>query len=214
MDDFELDFDELNNVESENRRSIPYDTYFGEMDLTDEQKDRRIETAKKIETVMLFAFALYMLYKRYNRSFDEKARQTIKDRYKDEIQGLDVVVDDYINQFISDDVDSIIDTTEKNPDNEFNLSDDRAMLIAENDANSILNYDELAQAIKQGKTKKTWITMQDKHVRHTHRTVDNKTIRITDVFSVGNSLMMFPKDESMGADMEEISNCRCSIKYS
>lgn len=214
MDEYELYLGELNNFESENRRSIDYNKYFGEMDLTDEQKEKRIETAKKIETVMLFAFALYMLYKSYNREFDGKARQTIKDRYKDEIQGLDVIVDDYINQFISDNVDSIVDTTEKNPDDAFNLSDDRAMLIAENDANSIWNYEELVEAIKQGKTKKTWHTMFDRKVRHTHRRVDGKTIRIGDVFTVGDSLMMIPKDESMGADIKEIANCRCSIKYS
>lgn len=38
-------------------------------------------------------------------------------------------------------------------------------------------------------------------------------IDIFEPFEVGNSLMMFPKDHSLGAQVKEIAGCRCSLKY-
>lgn len=55
--------------------------------------------------------------------------------------------------------------------------------------------------------------MKDQRVRKTHREVDGETIPIDEVFLVGESLMRFPKDTSLGASAEEIVNCRCVVKY-
>ena len=53
--DGQLSFDELNKLYSEqvNERSMPYDKFFGEMDLSREQIERRKETAKRIEDFMI-----------------------------------------------------------------------------------------------------------------------------------------------------------------
>ena len=68
------------------------------------------------------------------------------------------------------------------------------MLIAENEANTDWNYSEYQQAIANGMKQKTWLTMQDRRVRHTHMKVDGKTIPIQSVFLVGDSEFLFPKD--------------------
>lgn len=99
-------------------------------------------------------------------------------------------------------------------ENVYELSDDRAMLIAENESNALYNYDDLQQAILMGYTKKTWNTILDRHTRNTHRNEDGTTIPIDKAFTVGNSEMMYPKDLSLGASAEETVNCRCSITYS
>lgn len=93
------------------------------------------------------------------------------------------------------------------------LSNDRAKAIAENESNLIWNYEEFKEAIQDGKTHKTWMTERDNKVRPTHMDVDREKIPINDAFYVGGSMMMFPKDSSMGAGMEEIANCRCWLEY-
>lgn len=44
--------------------------------------------------------------------------------------------------------------------------------------------------------------------------VDGKTINIFKPFTVGESTMMFPLDQSLGASLREICRCRCVCKYS
>jgi hypothetical protein len=87
------------------------------------------------------------------------------------------------------------------------------MYNAENEANSVKNYTDYRKAIEKGKTKKKWIDMRDKRERKTHLEVGGTVIPINEPFVVGNSLMMFPKDDSLGAADKEIINCRCSVKY-
>lgn len=93
------------------------------------------------------------------------------------------------------------------------LSDDRAMLISENEANSIYNYDEYREAKKSGKTKKTWITELDDKVRFTHTMAEGKTVDIDGLFLVGDSLFRFPKDTMYEPSASETVNCRCACKY-
>ena len=52
------EFDELNSSKS---RAIPYEKYFGEMDLTEQQKEDRIKASEKIESMMLFLFRFFRL---------------------------------------------------------------------------------------------------------------------------------------------------------
>lgn len=96
---------------------------------------------------------------------------------------------------------------------EYMTSIDRAMNIAENEANSILNNEEYRSAIKNGCTKKKWISFGDERVRTDHADVDGEVVDIYKPFHVGGYLMMFPKDDSLGAGLEEIVNCRCSVEY-
>lgn len=105
-------------------------------------------------------------------------------------------------------------TTSKNANDAWYQSKDRAKLIAENEANVAANNADYEQALAEGKTHKRWITMNDARVRHTHRDVNGKMIPIGEAFYVGSSMMMYPKDDSLGASASEIVNCRCSVEYS
>ena len=145
------------------------------------------------------------------------------DKYLDVVLGY-MLIDSYIKEYVLETSKQIIGTTfshisEKHPDSEqstddYYLSNDRAMFISECEANSILNYRQYSKAVKAGKTKKKWIDVGDKRERKTHLEVGGTTLTIDEPFSVGDSLLQFPKDTSLGASADEIVNCRCSIQYS
>lgn len=205
----EHEFDELNNPKS---RAIPYEQYFGEMELAEEQKEDRIKASKRIEDMMLFLFSLLSVMKEYSYENLEFVVSQVKNQYSD-ILSVSMEMDEYLNGYVNDFSEQIVETTQNHMDDEWYLSDDRAMFVAENEANTTFNYLEYKKAIESGKKKKRWITMRDRHVRHTHQLVEGKTIGINDVFLVGDSEMFYPKDTTFGASAREIVNCRCSIKY-
>lgn len=199
--------DELNNL-----RSIPYDKYFGEMAISRESKKKRIELAEKIEEAVLSVFSLIDTY----NTFSVDSKEEVKNRFIDKLIiaiGVYIVVDDYVKKYLDEIVSLILDATYAHLSNEYYLSDDRAMYIAENEANSLMNYEELQEALLMGYTEKQWLSMEDNKVRHTHEMLDLQTIPIEEPFESFGSLMMFPKDRSLGASDEEIVNCRCSIRY-
>lgn len=208
-DDIE-DFEELNNLEK--RKSMPYEKYFGEMDLTKEEKEKRKSFAEKLDDVMLFIFALIAVMMANKRLNEEYVKHTLISRYKAVIGGY-MDVDEYLEYYINLFADETLDATYRNIDDPFFLSLDRVVLIAENEANGVFGYKEFADAIRQGKTMKQWVDIRDKRERETHLRVGGTKIPIMQAFIVGDSLMNFPKDVSYGAEMKEIANCRCSVKY-
>lgn len=203
------EFDELNSSKS---RAIPYELYFGEMDLTEKQKEERIKASKQIESMMLFLFSLLSVMKEYSYQNVEFVVNQVKTQYSNIISSS-AVMDGYLTGYVQEFSEQIVETTQEHFEDEWYLSDDRAIFVAENEANTTFNYLEYKRAVKSGKTKKRWLTMRDRHVRHTHQLVDGKSIGINDVFLVGDSEMFYPKDTTFGASSNEIVNCRCSIKY-
>lgn len=203
------EFDELNSSKS---RAIPYEKYFGEMELTEKQKEDRIKASKQIESMMLFLFSLLSVMKEYSYQNVEFVVTQVKTQYSNIISSS-AVMDDYLIGYVQEFSEQIVETTQEHFEDEWYLSDDRAIFVAENEANTTFNYLEYKKAVKSGKTKKRWVTMRDRHVRHTHQLVDGKSIVINDVFLVGDSEMFYPKDITFGASANEIVNCRCSIKY-
>ena len=207
--------DELNNL-----RSMPYEEYFGEMELADEEKEKRIELAERLEPHFLFLFAIVGI------STADYMKEMLNRRYTDTVSeffGDEVTEDSYMGLYIRRITSNIVDVTIQHTPTDTSLltaadayytSADRAIFLSENESNAVSNYYLQLDAIKAGFTKKTWITMRDRKVRHTHVEVDSETIGIFQPFTVGNSLMMFPKDASLGADDKEIVNCRCSLHYS
>lgn len=203
--------DELNNL------AIPYDEYFGEMGISDAEKQRRIELAELIDDVFFFAFAMMAAEKAANMPFNKTYYiDFIERRFKDvlDAQGVDYnETYPWLSGHIRDTAKEVVEQNEKKPDDEWQLSNDRAMLIAENEANSIGEYTVFQDAIDNGKTRKTWNTMDDEKVRHTHIELESMTIPIMEKFQVGNYEMYQPKDTSCGAGMEEIAGCRCWCTY-
>lgn len=214
-----LSFDELNKLyegeHGDNLRSMPFEQYFGEMGLSQEQKDRRIETAREIQGFMRLAI-MEMYYELHEGDYGEyDPSGTIMDNYNSLLDRLGIPLTAFFAAMHVESVASEIQlSTMMHSEDPYFFSEDRAMLIAENEANSIWNDSEHQDAILTGKTRKTWDAIIDKATRDTHRDINGTTIPIDEPFQVGDSLMMYPKDESMGAGAEEIVNCRCSVSYS
>lgn len=205
--------DELNKVKTYKPRGVPFEQYFGEMEIPEEDKEKRIQLARRLESAFEFLFLLTTYYATPEDADEDFITEAFKMRYIEALASY-VVIDKYVEEHIENMASNVVETTLSNLSNEWYLSDDRAIFDAENETNILMNYEDLQEAYLLGKKYKTWHTMQDRRVRHTHRLIDDKKIRIEDAFQVGNSEMMMPCDESLGADANEIVNCRCSISYS
>ena len=199
--------DELNVVDT----PISYEQYFGEMEISDKEKQDRIDLADEFEDFFTGLFLMLIddtTDREEHYRFADDGYCDIATRYMGKKQ-----TPSYINDYAAQVTMSIVDTTLDNMDQDWYLSEDRAKALAANEANAIGNYREQVQMIKNGYRFKEWRTMKDDRVRHTHVGVDNKKIGIFEHFDVGSSQMMFPKDTSLGAGPEEIVNCRCSLRY-
>lgn len=190
---------------------VSYEQYFGEMEISEKEKQDRIKLAYEFEEYLVWLFlalaAETWTLEEYYRMADEKYYQ-IAAKYMG-VKEIPAYITDYAAEITM----SIVDTTLNNKEVDYYLSDERAKAIAANEANSIGNYREQVEMVKQGYKYKQWLTMKDNRVRHTHVQVDDTKIGIFDHFLVGDSEMMFPKDTSLGAEPEEIVNCRCSLRY-
>lgn len=213
-----LSFDELNAIDLAKSLAEGYATdsdyerYFGEMDLPEEEIQKRISFSEKFEDSMLFIFALYLIMRQYNRINEKYLVGQLQSRYSEiasEYMSLDKYMNDYIKEFSQE----TIDVTKRHNKEEYFTSKERAILLAQNEANTSLNYAQYVDALKKGYKKKIWISEKDSRVRVTHREVDGAEIPIDRAFLVGDSLMNFPKDMSMGASTTEIAGCRCTVKY-
>ena len=190
--------DELNVVEA----PISYEQYFGEMEISEKEKQDRIKLAYEFEDYLLALFLILATEEREREEYYQQADEEycqIATKYMG-VKETPVYINDYAAEITM----SIVDTTLDNIDVDYYLSEERAKSIAANEANSIGNYREQVE----------WRTMKDDRVRHTHVKVDNTKIGIFERFNVGNMQMMFPRDVSLGAGPEEIVNCRCSLRYS
>lgn len=212
-------YDEL-NIRPDNRRSEPYKEYFSKMLISDKEKQERIAFSEQMEEVILYILALIETTIESGETNREYIQAQFYDKYLDVIASY-MLIDTYIKQYTLGVTKQIIDATferfsseDKSITDDYYLSNDRAMFISECEANSILNYRQYLKAVKAGKTKKKWIDVGDKRERKTHLEVGGITLPIGEPFSVGDSLLQFPKDTSLGASADEIVNCRCSIQYS
>lgn len=212
-------YDELNIILGK-RRSEPYKEYFSKMSISDKEKQERITFSEQMEEVVLYILALIETTIESGETNREYIQTQFYDKYLDVIASY-MLIDTYIKQYALDMTKQIIDATferfsveDKSITDDYYLSNDRAMFISECEANSILNYRQYSKAVKAGKTKKKWIDVGDKRERKTHLEVGGTTLPIDEPFSVGDSLLQFPKDTSLGASAYEIVNCRCSIQYS
>lgn len=90
----------------------------------------------------------------------------------------------------------------------------RAELIAVNETVLANNIGSHVAAAQLGiPLYKTWLTAGDSKVRDDHADSEGQRVYFEEPYSVGGSKMMFPKDDSMGASIEEIINCRCTETY-
>lgn len=177
-------FDELSDLSED--EIIDIETYFESMELSDEEKEDKKDFARKMDEVILFIFSLFLTMKDYSyidKNFIIKQLETRCSEVVSQFTNIDGYIEDYIERFSKD----AVDTTLKNGADDYWTSEERSTLISVNEANSILGYRQLQEAIEKGYTKKTWITE-------------------------GDSLMMYAHD--FNAEAKEAVNCRCSTVYS
>ena len=206
-----LSFDELNDLVA-NKRSMSFEQFFGEMELSDDEIQQRIELAEKLEDGFLFVLALLFTMQQYNEVNWERARQEYENRYLSALAGY-VTITPYIRQYVRDMSYDIMDSTKKHQAEYYYYSPDRGKFMAECEANTTRSYQCNEDAIAQGKTMKRWLTMGDKRVRTTHKEVGGTSKPIGEPFYVGGSLMMFPRDTQYSPPNSLVCGCRCSIIY-
>ena len=188
-----------------------FEDYFDEMEISESDKNTRVNFAMRIHDIMILTFALVKSMQESGYVDEPYLKSELKRRYTEEViatGNYDRVISDYINSFTND----TIKTTLKNTD-EYLLSNTRALIIGANEANTIYNYSDYKNAVENGYTHKRWKTENDNLVRRSHEIVNDNVVEIDEPFVVGDSLMMFPKDFSMGASAEELVNCRCTVEY-
>ena len=212
-----LSFDELNKLyateRARNLRSMPFERYFGEMDLSQEQKDRRIDTAKDIKAFILIALA-EMYLSRELGTLSTDATGYIRERYQTMLMRLGIpLTQDFEMTHADEAAINIVTSTMNHSDDAYFFSEDRAQNIAENEANFIWNNSEYQDAILTGKTRKRWSAIMDRRTRDTHKEANGSVVFIDQPFVVGDSLLMYPGDASFGASDSELVGCRCSVIY-
>lgn len=217
-----LKFDEANKLSSKKKnKSIPYEQYFGEMELTDEQKKERIELANEMEEVFAYVFAMMKTDYLLGNDIDkERYSEMLSRRYLDcliTFKIIDNVLnkrDKYQNEivdYIDDICPKIIDSTINSKEDSYSYSADRTKYVSESETNTIMNTNDFAEAKRNGYKRKQWVTQKDSKVRNTHRYVDDEIIGIDDMFDVGGCQMAYPRDPR--GNSEEIQGCRCTIRY-
>ena len=205
------DYDELNELVGMNR-SEEYSDYFEVMDLSDADKENRIELAEKLGNNFLLILAFLFTMQQYQSINWETIRTRFENAYRDALDGviiLDEYLDSYIRQFSYD----VTESTQSHVNDLYYYSLDRSKVMAENESNTAWNYSDFQSAIQSGYTRKQWIDIRDRRERETHRAVGGTIKSINEPFMVGSSFMDYPKDTSYGASSSEIVNCRCSIRY-
>lgn len=185
--------------------------YFSEMELSDKQKEERIALAHKLQNRMMFVLSLIYFLSQKQTVETYTIQEMFRSAFLDAVGGeISISQRTMVHiEIISSD---LAESTVRHIEEEETFSYERSVTLGEEEANTIYNNEDFEEALQEGYTMKTWKTMQDKKVRHTHMRVDDKTIPIEEYFSVGNCEMLFPRDEE--ADAEEVCNCRCTIEYS
>ena len=197
-------FDELNQLKR----------FFSTMDISDDEKKKRTDLAYLLYDAIYFTFALIKVEKDIEeRNFTKNAlvvdqyKETLQHRIEDALEKIPHE-DDYVPRLVDD----IIETTDRHPDDPYYLSQDRALLIAQNEANTAYNHADYENARKSGKQYKTWIAEIDDKTREWHLEVDGTRIPIDEKFQVGTDVMRYPHDYLNGS-AENLVNCRCTCLY-
>lgn len=234
-----LTFDELNRLEG---KSISHEDYFSAIPgLSKTQVRKRIKLAKDIDENVKKVFDLIPFLLFHNKIDWNELETQIEDLMFLAVSGslAEGEMSEEIMMHLRIMAMEIIDVTQRNfqivgpepgdvaasvlaattdrKDAEFKggyyVSGRRATIIGQNTSNQVFNHVDNRNAVKNGYTRKQWISMRDAFVRPTHHIADSQTRKIDEPFIVGNSLLMYPTDWSLGASPEEIINCRCGIIY-
>lgn len=185
------------------------------MEISEVDKERRILLAEDIANVILLFLLMIDADIKLGKTPDSQYYiESMKNRMEMILIFYDWIGIETVMGAMAD-IDRVIaDIVEGAIEHQSALSDsEKAETIAEDLANVVGNMEQYQTALRLGYTKKTWHTMGDRFVRETHKKLDNMQIDIHEPFVSSGSKMMYPTDLSMGANLSEIINCRCSCSY-
>lgn len=219
-----LSFDEINRLARQNeQRSMDIDQFFDEMGISEESKEERKEFARSLENSLLTALAfLFTILQAGYADGVAMAKNMVEQAVLDAIR-QHIVPDSELILYAQNYAEEFVDATIRNQGTattadsaddvygEYFFSEDRAKLNAENEANTVFNYEELREAQEEGMGYKKWNTMRDERVRLTHAEIDGTIVRITDTFDVGGYPMQYPRQ--IGAPAKEVVGCRCWLTF-
>ena len=203
-----MKFDELNQLKR----------YFSIMELPEEDKEKRVSLGMLFYDAFFYIFLLIKAEVAVALKSNDISEITIdRDYYVRSLDGRirDILEENgltYDEEYIPRLTEDVIDTTARHLDDDYYFSQERALIVAQNEANTVMNGVDFQAALSSGKKYKTWITEGDTRVRPWHEEVDNKTIPIDDMFAVGNDNLRFPHDYINGS-AENLINCRCTCTY-
>lgn len=105
------------------------------------------------------------------------------------------------------------DETSLELDDMFNNAAD---IVSEMEAVTATNLGPFAavaavMAAGRGAPNKQWVSRRDYRVRRNHSEADGQVRLLAQPFLVGSSQLLFPMDESYGADLSEVIHCRCGV---
>lgn len=205
-----MSFDELNLLITK-PRSMPYEKFFGEMGIPKESKAMRKKMADDFEELFIEILAEEFYSGKDGKHLEEQyISDKVSAEYIDIANKYGIKPDkNKAKEF----ADGFARVTVKHNSEPYYISQDRAILNAENVANMLGNQGDYDSAINNRKTKKRWYAIIDDVTRETHIEADGQTVDIDKPFHVGGSLLLYPTDTSLGADIEEVANCRCWITY-
>lgn len=202
----DLKFDQLHSLS----RDI-YEEYFKDIPADDDQKEDRILLAMALEDGFLDVLSRIELRIKRGESFLGDSIDWFTLAFLS--AALHRVDDDHIRDTATNFGIFVALSTFRNQDQAYMTSVDRAINMAATEANAIMCYGELADAVKAGKTMKRWRTILDGRERDAHNEADGLLVSIGEPFEVGGELLMYPLDTSLGATADNIANCRCIAEY-
>ena len=196
-----MKFDELNQLKQ----------YFGEMELSEEELEKRVSLGKLFYDALSYVLALMWADALLNEELD-------RDFYINSLMGrlteaVEVSGLSYEEPSLHRLVESVVDTTIEHYSEEEYFDDERALQIAENGSNSVNNYNEYEEAKRSGKKFKYWRTIVDPNTRFEHLLMDNVQVPFETPFEVGIDFMRYPHDDDPDIHLENIINCRCKCFY-
>ena len=206
-----MTWDELNELVGY-EVSEPFSEYFAPMQISEEQKRKRVELAEELDAVFIALLSEYF----YADQLNAIVASDIYDRTREEYLlaiGAAVEVDDYLYNHGIEVIASTIDVLLRHNDDPYYFSKDRARAIAENESNSVWNHTEYEDAVKN-KKRKTWNTIMDGRERDSHAELNGTTIPIDEPFEAQGGYLLYPRDDSLGASETELASCRCSLTFS
>lgn len=205
-----LRIDEINQGSFDYARYI--EDYFEPMDISEEQKDERKKASRDFRDFLLFLFTLLAVQDEFSSidwayfeaqfviEFERNALKYARDT-------------ELLQEFIRKKAEDFTNITREHyGEDSYWTSDERATFEAVNDANAVLGYEELDEAIENGYKYKRWKAELDSKTRKDHRSMDGKKIKIDDYFVFPDCMMLFPHDDVNGTP-KQTENCRCVCEY-